>query len=165
MLVVLEDALDDVELSALQQYFSVDENRDFHWLDSSYENIVAFKSPMAKLLQIAAKYVDISMMGGVEYWSHFNTMPNWHIDKDEAFYRRTNETSTPICSIVYYAKVDNLIGGNFLTETMQIRPKENTLIIFSAGMLHGVEPFEGTRMSVAINPWCTIPEQYRGSNA
>lgn len=165
MLIILDDVLELTELLTIQEYFSVDLNRDMHWVPSTYSGIAEFRSPMSALLQVTNKYVDLSMMQGAEYWSHFGTKPEWHIDKDEVLCRRTGEVKTPICSIVYYAKVEALIGGKFLTETEQVTPVQNRMIIFSPNILHGVETYEGYRMSVAINPWTYCPENYRGLNA
>jgi len=161
MLVVLDDVLDAIDLDVVQKHFLIDENRHMHWVDSTFDGIAPFGSPVTKLLHICAKYVDISKMQGLEYWSHLGTRPDWHIDKDELLAQRTGEIHTPICSIVYYAEVKNLIGGRFLTEFEMISPKTNRLIIFSPNLLHGVEPYEGYRMSVAINPWLKQPEIHK----
>jgi hypothetical protein len=38
---------------------------------------------------------------------------------------------------------------------VEVVPKENRLVIFSKGLYHGVEEFEGVRTSININPWNT----------
>ena len=165
MLIVLDDVLDPQSLEEMQTYFSVGTNRSMHWYDLDYLEMTSDRSPLAELLQISAKYVDLYNMTGVELWSHLGTRPDWHVDKDEILAQRTGEIQTPICSLVYYAEVKNLIGGRFLTEFEMITPKTNRLIIFSPNLLHGVEPYEGYRMSVAINPWLKQPLTQGALNA
>ena len=71
----------------------------------------------------------------------------------------TGEIVCPLCSVVYYADV-NAVGGAFVTETASIKPVTNRMIVFSPGVLHGVEEYTGTRMSVAVNPWAKPPMGY-----
>ena len=45
-------------------------------------------------------------------------------------------------------------GGRLLFEDgLILEPRFNRLVIFSPGLLHGVEPFRGKRTSININPW------------
>jgi hypothetical protein len=97
-------------------------------------------------------------MIGIEQWAHYGTKPDWHVDKDEVLLNRTGKVLLPICSIVFYAEVDQLTNGKFMTENMIITPKTNRLLAFAPGISHGVEDYTGTRLSVAINPWSTKPE-------
>lgn len=97
---------------------------------------------------------------GLESWSHYQTKPEWHYDKDEDLYNQTGILAFPICSIVYYPKIDLVSGGEFITEDVTIKPKNNRLIVFSSGVYHSVNDFKGERFSVIINPWENKPKQY-----
>ena len=71
-----------------------------------------FKHFCLKLINIAADHFDLASCGGYEFWWHENTKPpTWHIDCDEKRKREDNCMLFPLCSIVYYIKVDDLVGG------------------------------------------------------
>lgn len=160
MLVVLDDVLDEPRRVAVARFFSQSEDaRSMKWEDRTYEALAGDESPMAIILRTAAKYFDLSGMAGAEYWAHLGTRPEWHIDKDETQYRLSGETLCPLCSIVYYADVA-ATGGDFVSETMSVAPVTNRVLMFSAGMWHGVNPYTGTRLAVAINPWGRKPLGY-----
>ena len=155
MLVVIDDVLDDAHREAVVGFFK--QSTVSCWEQGSIKDD---QSPMTLLLKEAAKYFDLSNMVGSEYWAHYGTKPEWHVDKDEKRMDTTGELSCPICSIVYYGIIDNLKGGKFMTETESITPKTNRMVIFSAGILHTVEEYSGTRLSVAVNPWAIKPMGY-----
>lgn len=113
---------------------------------------------MKPIVDAVAKHVDIQACVGYEMWTQYNTRPEWHYDKDEGYLERTGQSRFPICSIVYYPLVDGLVGGEFKTEDIVVTPKTNRLLCFGPGVLHTVNPFEGTRFSVLINPWAYKPE-------
>jgi hypothetical protein len=160
MLVVLDDVLDEPHRQAVVSYFARgDEERKMRWEPGGVEKLDGDNSPMALLLKRAAKFFDLSRMVGSEYWAHYGTRPDWHIDKDEKLHKTSGEIKCPICSIVYYADID-VVGGNFLTETVTVKPITNRMIVFSPGLLHGVESFTGTRLAVAVNPWTHKPTEY-----
>lgn len=157
MLIVLDDVLDEANRVAVRDYFaSSAEARKFSWADGSLDVLCGYGSPMSNLLNVARKYFDLSGMAGCEYWAHYGTRPDWHIDKDEELYKISGNLSCPICSIVYYADID-VAGGEFMTETITVAPVTNRMLIFSPGLMHGVAKFEGTRLSVAVNPWVNKP--------
>ena len=107
-----------------------------------------------KILKIAEKYFDLQTMKTCEHWVHNNnTTPSWHFDKVELVHSKEKYYRFPLCSIVYYAEIENLIGGKFMTEYEQIVPKNNRLILFSPGLYHCVETSTGTRISLSMNPW------------
>lgn len=106
-------------------------------------------SAIGSLLLSVSKFFDLSSMIGFEYWVNYNAGAGWHYDTDES----NTEGKFPICSIVYYPKVDLISGGHFITEQVSIKPKQNSLLCFSPGIHHCVEKFEGQRVSLAINPW------------
>jgi hypothetical protein len=157
MLIVLDDVLDEERRLAIIGFFSQsDEARKIKWERGGVDNLRGNRSPMALLLTRASQFFDLSDMVGSEYWANYGTRPDWHIDKDERLYEMSGNTDCPICSIVYYADVD-VVGGDFITETIRVAPVTNRMIIFSAGLMHGVEPYTGTRLSVAVNPWTHKP--------
>lgn len=160
MLIVLDDVLDIQSRMAVVSYFSGStEARAMKWEDGSVNKIDKDKSPMALLLNLAAKHFDLYSMVGSEYWAHYGTKPDWHIDKDEKLFQTSGKIEHPICSIVYYADI-KMTGGNFMTETATVTPVTNRMIAFSPGLLHGVAPFTGTRLAVAVNPWSHKPMGY-----
>jgi hypothetical protein len=160
MLIVLDNVLDDSRRSAVVDFFSSGaQARSMKWHQWTLADAQVDPSPMAVLVQHAAKFFDLASMVGCEYWSHYGTRPQWHVDKDEELKSATGEIACPLCSIVYYADVD-AVGGAFMTETVSIKPVTNRMIVFSPGILHGVEEYTGTRMSVAVNPWSKAPTGY-----
>jgi hypothetical protein len=160
MLIVLDDVLDEAHRQAVVGFFSQsDEARSVKWEQGGVDKLHGNNSPMAILLRRAADYFDLSLMVGSEYWANYGTRPDWHIDKDEKLYAMSGNTECPICSIVYYADIDAL-GGDFMTETIRVKPVTNRMIVFAAGLKHGVEPYTGTRLSVAVNPWTHKPLGY-----
>ena len=74
---------------------------------------------------------------------------------------KTKEEKLPICSIVYYASIKNLIGGQLVTENEIYTPKTNDIVTFPKGLLHKVENFKGERIIVAINPWEYKIDKYK----
>jgi len=157
MLIVMDNVLAEDARAAVIGYFSQnDAVRTPQWADAGWDATL----PMAQIVAGVSKFFDLSEMAGCEYWAHYGTRPDWHVDKDEALMRRTGELTTPLCSIVYYAHVQNLIGGQFMTKTEMITPITNRLLAFSPGMFHGVADYNGTRLAVAVNPWAQKPEGY-----
>jgi len=160
MLIVVDDVLDTGNLETTQAYFSVPASRQIGWVDGSLDVLLACHSPLAAILARVRCVFDLTGMVGVEQWAHLGTKPEWHIDKDEIRSNRDGVLSTPICSIVFYADVRDLKGGNFMTDSISVTPKTNRLVAFSPGLLHGVEDYTGTRMAVAVNPWAAKPNGY-----
>ena len=110
-----------------------------------------------KIINKVGNFFDLSDMVGYEMWCNHSN-PDTHYDKDEELFSQTGELSFPLCSIVYYAYIgDNMQGGHFATEELVLAPKTNRLLCFSKGIEHGVHPFKGDRVAVAINPWDKIP--------
>lgn len=161
MLVILDDVLDEERRAAVVGFFSQsDEARVMKWERGGVDKLRGNMSPMAILLKQASRFFDLSDMIGSEYWAHYGTRPDWHVDKDEKLYQMSGNTEHPICSIVYYADVD-VEGGDFMTETATVKPVTNRMVVFSPGLVHGVAPYTGTRLSVAVNPWAIKPLGYR----
>jgi|TARA_R100000482_G_scaffold104375_1_gene47086 hypothetical protein len=112
-----------------------------------------YKKFCSSILDITKNYFDLSDAVGYEFWGHNGTRADWHQDKDETAIK-TGKLSFPICSTVYYLEVSNLEGGELIIEdNLMIRPKTNRLVIFPPGQFHGVNPYQGKRVSLLVNPW------------
>ena len=111
---------------------------------------------------------------GVEWWCNTNNDLDWHIDKDEAEYRRSGQYALPLLSTVFYPHV-SCAGGELLVadnppvkegqtappprfrSVISIPPVVNRLVVFSPGIVHRINPFEGERCSIAVNIWQSEP--------
>ena len=111
---------------------------------------------------------------GVEWWCNTNNDLDWHIDKDELEGRRSGRFVLPLLSTVFYPHV-SCAGGELLVadnppiangyegplptfrSVISIPPVVNRLVLFSPGILHRINPFEGERYSVAANIWEQAP--------
>jgi len=161
MLIVLDNVLTESEMFAVRNIVNADPAiKTMRWIDGDYATAEANPSPIAKLLSIANRYFDVTGMCGAEFWAHNGTRPDWHVDKDEKLHEMSGNLSYPICSIVYYAEVDGLKDGQFMTDTINVTPINNRMLVFAPGIMHGVQPYEGTRVSLAVNPWTTKPMGY-----
>lgn len=113
------------------------------------------------ILDECSNYYNLSKSTGYEFWTQNNTKPaDWHIDKDEHCFNTTGIYKLPICTIVTYLKVSDLLGGALRLEDCIITPKTNRVVIFPPGIWHTVEEFSGQRVSTLINPWISKPEGY-----
>jgi len=111
---------------------------------------------------------------GVEWWCNTNNDLDWHIDKDELEGQRSGRFVLPLLSTVFYPHV-SCAGGELLVadnppinngykgplptfrSVISIPPVVNRLVLFSPGILHRINPFEGERYSVAVNIWAQPP--------
>ena len=110
----------------------------------------------------------------VEWWCNTNNDLDWHIDKNELEGRRSGRFLLPLLSTVFYPHV-SCAGGELLVadnppiengyqgplptfrSVISIPPVVNRLVLFSPGILHRINPFEGERYSVAVNIWEQAP--------
>ena len=164
MLTIIDNVLDADNLQNVQNYFSEESARSLRWVDGSFESLIKENYFLSELLKQAELMFDLSPMVGIEQWSHYGNKLDWHVDKDELLAERTGEIACPICSIVLYANVNNLVGGNFMMTDVHITPKTNRMLVFGSNILHGVDAWNGTRMSVAVNPWANKPMGYEDNN-
>mgnify|MGYP001544482467 CR=1 FL=1 len=114
------------------------------------------------MLYEASKHYDLKSYVGYEIWTQNNTRPaGKHTDKDDIYYEITGKEVNPICTVVYYLKVDHFLkGGKLNLESVgELIPKENRMIIFGPGLYHEVHEYEGERVSVILNPWNKPPYQ------
>ena len=111
---------------------------------------------------------------GVEWWCNTNNDLDWHIDKDELEGKLSGRYVLPLLSTVFYPHV-SCAGGELLVadnppisngyegpmptfrSVISIPPVVNRLVLFSPGILHRINPFEGERYSVAVNIWPQPP--------
>tara|TARA_R100000008_G_C3522343_1_gene134694 strand:- start:114 stop:617 length:504 start_codon:yes stop_codon:yes gene_type:complete len=127
-----------------------DELKD-RWFSLNQEH--QFDNFCTELIKLASDFYDLSSCIGYEFWTQNNTRPfDWHQDRDEELGTQGIE-SFPLCSMVYYLVVENLQGGKLHLEDDIITPKTDRLVIFPPGKYHMVDPFEGKRVSLLINPW------------
>jgi hypothetical protein len=157
VLVIIENVLNEELNKIVKEHFFNPSSIKEMWIDGNLNFFKEKNSPLSNCLVQAANYFNLSNMVGCELWHHNGTNVGWHIDKDEKEFKNSGLIKTPICSIVYYASIENLNGGNFITETYSIKPITNRQLIFSPNILHSVENFTGTRISIAINPWSYKP--------
>lgn len=156
MLAVIDEALDGASFAELQQKFwhngvSVRP----HWVPAN-----KIPSILKPVVGAAARYYDLRSCEGFEVWTHNGTRPDWHTDKDEVLSARSGVESFPICSVVLYTSVDGLSGGEFEAGGVLLTPQENKMLVFGPGLVHRVRPYEGTRCTLAINPWQIKPESF-----
>tara|TARA_S200002703_G_scaffold146620_1_gene141822 strand:+ start:3659 stop:4132 length:474 start_codon:yes stop_codon:yes gene_type:complete len=106
----------------------------------------------------AKKHFDFSECIGYEVWRQRNPQNlGWHYDHDEILLQTEDVFSWPICTIVYYIRVCDILGGNLLfRDGTSIKPLQNRLVIFGPGIEHAVDEMftvDGHRDSILINPW------------
>ena len=141
-----------------------------------------FTQPLSKPSSIATSTRPCSLWqhhlppqrAGVEWWCNTNNDLDWHIDKDELEGQRSGRFLLPLLSTVFYPHV-SCAGGELLVadnppiengyqgplptfrSVISIPPVVNRLVLFSPGILHRINPFEGERYSVAVNIWEQAP--------
>lgn len=142
-LIILDDVFDDTTRGALAAF---DYGRGEQWYDLGASLL------HEKILDVCREHFDLRSAVGYEMWRN-SSNPDWHVDKDEKLYKESERFKFPLCSAVYYAMIDNLVGGEFYTADMRCFPRTNRLLLFSPGIHHGVSPFVGTRVAVSLNPW------------
>ena len=159
---------EEIRLKLLNQVYSDPSMMNFSW---EYFNFTDIDNNSIKSIFVnkASNFFDLKNMVGIESWGNANALPNfdikmksdvcdievsgWHYDIDENLFKSKNIQSFPICSLVYYLEIDDLVGGSFLTKTEKIKPITNRLILFGPKVLHAVEPFDGTRIPLLMALW------------
>ena len=99
---------------------------------------------------------DLSKAVGIEQWTHnHNNIPGMHYDKDEDLFHKTKEVRFPLCSIILYVKVENLLGAKLYVQgESTIVPETGKVVYLQSGILHGVlKHIAGTRLTVNLNIW------------
>lgn len=158
MLVIIDNLLsEDERLATIASFekgpgkYTGDNVNSNRWIDLADVDKQDF--PLRKILDVAAWNFDLSTLAGAECWAHHGFATARHVDKDEQIWTDEGKVVTPLCSIIYYAEIKNLVGGRLFTNYKHVTPKTNRLVMFTRGMSHEVERFTGTRNIIAINPW------------
>lgn len=156
MIIIEDDFLspDKMRRYAERHYALMHSNGGYHHL----KQIDELDDIETEILEFGALFYDMSKAVCAELWSNPNiVVPNWHIDKDEKYYHDTGKFKFPLCTLVYYAHVDeDLEGGRIIMyedQQLAIKPKSNRLIVFPSNVPHVVEPFTGQRLSVICCPF------------
>jgi hypothetical protein len=158
---VFDNVFDENELEGYQnKILNLTENIPLSWF--SYYDDHEYKNFCLRLTSLAATFFDLSDSVGYEFWTQHNSRPeSKHRDKDETLWNKNGELKYPICSIVFYLHTKKMIGGKLHFEDGSIIvPKSNRVVIFSPGIVHHVEEFEGERTSMLVNPWNSKPLGY-----
>ena len=161
--VVIDDVFDNKRLFKLQSLLDQKNSLPIRFYYKEIEN--EYKIYVDFLIEIAKDFYDINKYIGYELWSHTDPKKNleFHYDKDELLFKKNNQNSFPLISIVFYPKIRNLKGGRlYLEKDMIINPKENRLVLFPEGIYHGTSDYnkDGQRISFLINLWDKIPTAY-----
>ena len=131
------------------------------WYDRK-DNCI-YQNVINKFIKLAiTEGYDLPEYAGYELWFHDSIKSEPHIDKDEALLKERDQYSLPICSIIYYTTVKNLVGGKLIIEEEDIiTPKNNKLVIFGPNVWHGIEDFTGIRKVFLVNIWKAKPIGYK----
>jgi hypothetical protein len=150
MIYIFDDTFKQEELSAVQSW-AEDLSEDDTWFELSELQYAQ------QLLNIAGKHFDLSSVIGCEMHINYDA-PEPHRDKDEETWFTHRQLIHPLCSIVYYPKIE-MQGGKlvFTEEGVTVTPKTNRTVIFRSDLLHSGTPCAGVRQSIGINPWDRLP--------
>ena len=153
MLIIIDDVVSNPSFqSDCIKLSETEKNISEKWYSLDEEHI--FQNFCIQMINVASQMYDFTSCIGYEFWTHYNTRPrDWHIDKDEQMKANTGQTRFPLCSVVYYVKVDKLKGGKLHVEDDIVTPKSNRMVIFSPELNHCVEPHMGDRIVLCVNPW------------
>jgi len=157
---IIDDFLQKSELHFLQK--NIKESYYMKWYDLNDDHF--FKDICLYMCFYAKRHFKIvDDIVGYDNWCHCNPQEvKWHNDKDEELLRQTGNLSFPLCSIVYYFNVDDdLIGGDlYFDNGVNLKPKNNRLVLFGPSLFHGVNKHKGSRSSFLVNPWKSKPLGY-----
>lgn len=160
MIHLIDDFLDDNRLEYLESTHL--EILPIQWY-GMYERHL-YGDICHRMVSMAKKYFFPNEdVPGYECWSQVNSKPRtMHYDKDETVWKERKELSFPMCSTILYFNVESDLSGGLLNidDDVFVKPKRNRLVLFSPGVLHGVEEFTGQRSSFLVNPWKEQPLPY-----
>ena len=153
MIYIFDNTFKQEEMDTVQEW-AVSLPRDDTWFEMS-ELLFA-----QQLVDLASKYFDLNTTVGCEMHINYDT-PYPHKDKDEDAWFSHKQMIHPLCSIVYYPKIE-MQGGKliFPEEGVVVTPKTNRTVIFRSDLLHAGTPCAGIRQSIGINPWDKKPFAY-----
>jgi hypothetical protein len=146
---------DSQRIELYNKYSNNKQSFEYMWFEKK-----DFPEIFNEMIDEIAKDYDLENVVGYEVWTHYNSITDWHFDKDEKLYKTTNIIKLPLCSIIYYPFIDNLVGGKLLMPDINITPVTNRLVIFSSKIVHKIDNYTGERFSLMINPWTEKPMGY-----
>lgn len=106
---------------------------------------------------------------GLEWWINRNTSHAWHLDKDECLLQQCRKLRLADRSFLYYVQQPQIGGELELMPapllppsadaggTQCLEPFEGRLLSFDSRIYHRVRPYQGDRLSIAINAWRRPP--------
>jgi hypothetical protein len=161
MIYIVDNFLDQDTLEYLENTHV--ESLPITWYNLYDDNI--YRDICHHMIDVSKKYYNFSSkdIQGYECWSQINSKPDsMHYDKDETMWKKHEKLVFSICSTVLYFNVDDDLNGGLLNieNNIFVKPKTNRFVLFSPGLLHGVEEFTGKRSSFLVNPWKIKPLPY-----
>lgn len=153
MLIIEDNFFSPEEFNELRETYATQSSMTSIWLPAEQLDGV-----LKKLLTFAKTKFRIGSLGGVEVWTHNNTKPGVHVDKDEGLFNCSGQERFPLCSIVVYLTVNNVNGGVFECPGVSVAPIANRVLFFSPGLVHNVTDYTGDRCCLAVNPWDYPPK-------
>lgn len=110
-----------------------------------------------KVLTQAQEFTKIKPLIGVEQWSFhadYTELPDWHQDRDEELFNKTEKLSFPACSCVLYLDINKLKGGSLELKDKVIVPETGMLVLLKPAVWHKVSQYtSGKRHSINYNFW------------
>ena len=106
-----------------------------------------------------SRFANLDNSIGWEQWMHdpdYAPLPPPHFDKDEVSYSMDKALIFPLCSVILYLKVENLIGAKLQLpkEGIDITPETGKLVLMAPGVYHMISPYHsGKRISLNLNFW------------
>ena len=147
-MIIKDDFLSEKELA---EYQNMCKTKSFNLQTIEYDNL---DKGSKKIIDFAKQYYDFANLNICEMWTNYNTVtPVLHTDHDMVHFIKTGEEKYPICTIIFYPLVEDVIGGKLKIKNQEVEPKTNRLVCFPKGVPHQVQSFIGTRVSVVYNPW------------
>ena len=109
---------------------------------------------------------------GLEWWINRNSKHDWHLDKDEALFKQSGKLRLASWSYLYY--VEKPISGGELelmanplmrpysnsAKTKCVEPEIARMVSFDSKYYHRVRPYQGSRLSIAMNAWSEPPSEF-----
>ena len=137
---------------------SIPRRRGFNPFEAKWYDSSELAEYQLAILEEARSVYNLDTMVGIEEWHHnpcFMPLPGEHYDKNEKLFEEKNHLEFPLCSCVFYMKIEDLEGGHLIVDKrMEVVPESNKLILMSPGIIHSVtEYISGVRTSLNINPW------------
>ena len=110
-----------------------------------------------------------SPSAGLEWWINRNTSHAWHLDKDETLLQASRKLRPADRSFLYYVQQPSFGGelelmpaplmppDGYRGPTRSVEPLQGRLVSFDSRTYHRVKPYQGSRLSIAMNAWLQPP--------